>query len=168
MGLDDTQVLPVAQADTPTTRCKFYRQVCGLAAVLQPEAGGRIIVPTGSVGAITMPAPLGASVKNHMLSRTIRLGPIISHPRSKRWTFLARPDVPDEVKLFAELFRLNVSVSPFGAQIALPSPTFGPISFRTWVQAPYDSFRPSGLMVVESIRACARPKAAQNRTAERR
>ncbi|MGK8555239.1 DNA-directed RNA polymerase subunit beta [Nocardia gipuzkoensis] len=141
--------------DTPLTRCRFYRQVCGLAAVVQPEAGGRIIVPTGSVGAITMPARLGASVKNQMLNRNMRLGPIVSHPRSKRWSFLARPDVPDDVKLFAELFRLNVSVSPFGAQIALPSPTSGSISFRTWVQAPRDSFRPSGIVVIAAVRECA-------------
>ncbi|WP_040777784.1 hypothetical protein [Nocardia pneumoniae] len=151
--------MPIAESgileDTPLTRCRFYREVCGLAAVVQPEAGGRIIVPTGSVGAITMPAPLGARVKNHMLDRKVGLGPIVSHPRSKRWSFLARPDVPDDTKLFAELFRLNVSVSPFGAQIALPSPTSGPISFRTWVHAPRDLFRPSGLAVVDSIRACS-------------
>lgn len=159
MGPDDTQVLPLAQADTTATRCRFYRQVCGLAVVVQPEHGGRIIVPTGSVGAITMPAQLGASVKNHMLTRTMRLGPIVSHPRSKRWSFLIRPDVPDDMRLFAELFRLNVCMSPFGAQIALPSPVCGPISFRTWVQAPRDSFRPSGLAVVESIRACTGPSA---------
>ncbi|RBO92406.1 hypothetical protein DFR74_10349 [Nocardia puris] len=38
------------------------------------------------------------------------LGPILHHPRSDRWSFLVRPDIPDDVGLFAELFRANVSV----------------------------------------------------------
>lgn len=157
MGLDDTQVLPPVQADTPSTRCRFYRETCGLSARVQPEIGS-IIVPAGRVGAITMPHQLGAAVKSHMHSQGVQLGPIVSHPRSKRWTFLIVPDVPDENRLFAELFRLNVSVSRFGAQIALPSPGARQAGFRVWVRPPRDDFRPSGMAVVESIRACRPPR----------
>jgi hypothetical protein len=152
MGLDDTRVLPLVQADTPTTRCRYYRQTCGLPAIVQPEPGGRIIVPAGSVSAITMPMRLGDAVKSRMQSQGMRLGPIVSHPRSTRWTFIVVPDVPDETKLFAELFRLNVSVSRCGAQIALPSPVARSAGFRAWVNTPRDEFRPSGMAVVESIR----------------
>jgi hypothetical protein len=153
------------QADTPTTRCRFYRQMCGLPARIQPELG--IVMPAGSVGAITMPHQLGGAVKSHLLTRRSQLGPIVSHPRSKRWTFLVVPDVPDEVRLFAELFRLNVSVSPMGAQIALPSPTPRSNGFRVWVKPPSDEFRPSGMAVVEAIRECARATTSRGSTADR-
>ncbi|MBF6167565.1 DNA-directed RNA polymerase subunit beta [Streptomyces gardneri] len=137
-------------ADTPVSRCRFYRQ-CGLAAAVQPELG-RIIVPAGRVGAITMPARLGQEVKALMQVRRAALGPIISHPRSKRWTYLVRPDLPDEVGLFAELFRLDVSVARCGAQIALPSPADRSPCFRVWIEPPRDTFRPSGSVVVAAIR----------------
>ncbi|MEU2030644.1 DNA-directed RNA polymerase subunit beta [Nocardia amamiensis] len=153
MGLDDTQVLPPVQADTPSTRCRFYWETCGLPARVQPEIGS-IIVPAGRVGAITMPHQLGAAVKSRMHSQGVQLGPIVSHPRSKRWTFLIVPDVPDENRLFAEMFRLNVSVSRFGAQIALPSPGARQAGFRVWVTPPRDAFRPFGTAVIECIRAC--------------
>ncbi|WP_454197436.1 DNA-directed RNA polymerase subunit beta [Nocardia sp. Marseille-Q1738] len=156
MGLDDTRVLPSVQADTPLTRCRFYRETCGLPARVQPELGS-IIVPAGRVGAITMPAQLGGRVKNHMQAQGTSPGPIVSHPRSKRWTFLIMPDVPDENRLFAELFRLNVSISRFGAQIALPSPGARQAGFRVWVTPPCDDFRPSGMAVVKAIRDCAGP-----------
>ncbi|WP_051022237.1 hypothetical protein [Nocardia pneumoniae] len=77
--------------------------------------------------------------------------PAVTAPRSKRWTFLT---VPDENRLFAELFRLNVSVSRFGAQIALPSPGARQAGFRVWVLPPLDAFRLSGMAVIESVRAC--------------
>ncbi len=153
MGIDDTQVLQAVQADTPMTRCHFYRNTCGLPARVQPELGC-IIVPAGRVGAITMPAELGGRVKSHMRTQGISLGPIVSHPHSKRWTFLVVPDVPDENRLFAELFRLKVSVSRFGAQIALPSPGARQAGFRVWVRPPCDDFRPFGMAVINSIRAC--------------
>ncbi|MBF6463753.1 DNA-directed RNA polymerase subunit beta [Nocardia beijingensis] len=137
-------------ADTPVSRCLFYRR-CGLAAAVQPELG-RIVVPAGRVGAITMPARLGQEVKALMQVRRCALGPIISHPRSGRWTYLVRPDLPDEVGLFAELFRSNVSVARYGAQIALPSPADRSPSFRVWVEPPRDTFRPSGSVVVAAIR----------------
>ncbi|WP_067471428.1 DNA-directed RNA polymerase subunit beta [Nocardia amamiensis] len=157
--MDDTRILPMVQADTPTTRCRFYRQSCGLPAIVQPELGGRIVVLAGSVGAITMPARLGGAVKSHMQSQGVRLGPIVSHPRSKRWTYIVVPDVPDEVRLFAELFRLDAYVTRTGAQIALPSPVGRSAGFRVWVMPPRNEFRPSGIAVVESIRECAGPPA---------
>ncbi|MEV6320893.1 DNA-directed RNA polymerase subunit beta [Nocardia sp. NPDC051787] len=156
---DDTVVL----ADTPVSRCQFYQRVCGLPARIDPQMG-RIFVLSGSVGAITVPAQLGALVKNH-LNQAAPAGPIISHPRSKRWTFLIRPDVRDEMPLFTELFRLNATLSPIGAQIALPSPAddAGAVGFRLWAQAPRDSYRPSGLAAIEAIRAGVRARPGRRR-----
>ncbi|WP_406280764.1 DNA-directed RNA polymerase subunit beta [Nocardia sp. NBC_00881] len=157
MNDDVTEDFPVISADTLASRCRFYREVCGLPARVQPELQ-QLFIPSGSVGAITVPAKLGAAVKGNMQACGVQLGPIVSHPRSKRWTFLIRPDVPDdELALFGELFRLNASVARLGAQIALPSPT-DRHGFRVWVQPPRDSYRPSGLAVIRAIRTCAGPR----------
>lgn len=82
-------------------------------------------------------------------------GPIISHIRSGRWSFLIRPDLPDDTALFAEMFRLDIFVVRTGATIALPSPTDRGELFRRWIQPPRCPFRPSGRLVIDSVRACA-------------
>lgn len=144
-----------ACGDTPRSRCLFYRRQCDLPAVVDPPELGRIVLRAGSVWAMTMPTRLGQAVKAHMQSRGVPLGPIVGHPRSGRWSFLIRPDLPDDVPLFAELFRLDVSVCREGATIALPSPTASVGSIRCWIEPPRNSFRPSGQVVVEAIRAWA-------------
>ncbi|BDT98377.1 hypothetical protein IFM12276_14060 [Nocardia sputorum] len=144
------------------SRCRFYREICGLPARIDPQLF-RIFIPSGSVGGITVPAEIGAAVKGHMRVHGTRPGPVVSHPRSKRWTFLVVPDMPaDDIALFGELFRLNASASRLGAQIALPSPA-DRHGFRVWVQPPRDSHRPSAMAVIESIRACARSRARRVR-----
>ncbi|MEU7633378.1 DNA-directed RNA polymerase subunit beta [Nocardia sp. NPDC049220] len=104
-----------------------------------------------------MPAHLGQAVKIEMQNQETDLGPILSHPRSVRWTYLIRPDLPDEDSLFAELFRLNVSVVREGGTIALPSPTDQRVEFRRWVDPPRCMYRPSGAVVLNAIRACFGP-----------
>ncbi|MBF6225661.1 hypothetical protein IU470_11170 [Nocardia abscessus] len=84
------------------------------------------------------------------------IGEEFSHVRSKRWTFLTRPDLPDDVRLFAELFRLNVSIVPSGGEIALPSPVDADAGYRHWIVAPQDGFRPSGSSIVDTVRSCTR------------
>lgn len=107
------------------------------------------------VWGIVMPAHLGQAVKVRMQQQDSDLGPILSHPRSNRWTYLIRPDLPDEVRLFAEMFRLDVSVVRTGGTIALPSPTDQCVEFRRWVEPPCCTFRPSGRVVLDAIRVCA-------------
>ncbi|WP_228833934.1 hypothetical protein [Nocardia abscessus] len=104
---------------------------------------------------MTMPTRLGQSVKAHMQNRGVALGPIVGHPRSGRWTFLIQPDLPDDVRLFAELFRMDVAVARAGATIALPSPTASAGAIRQWIVPPRNAFKPSGAAVVEAVRAWA-------------
>ncbi|WP_280244260.1 DNA-directed RNA polymerase subunit beta [Nocardia abscessus] len=148
-----------AFADTPASRCAFYRRTCGLPAGIHPELG-RIVVKAGVVGGITMPDRLGQLVREDMLFRGLPLGPIVAHVRSCRWTFLCRPDLSDDVRLFAALFRIDVSIVPFGSEIALPSPADANGVFRRWVVAPRDTFRPSGTVIVNSALARAGGKGA--------
>ncbi|WP_039803078.1 hypothetical protein [Nocardia araoensis] len=142
-----------AFGDTPLSRCMFYRRNCGFNAVIDPPELGRIVLRAGSVWAVTMPSRLGRAVRAHMQSSGIVHGPIVGHPRSGRWTFLVRPDIEDDdVKLFAEMFRREVSIAREGAVIALPSPSPNG-SIRQWVVPARNAFLPSGLAVVEAVRA---------------
>ncbi|WP_338772071.1 DNA-directed RNA polymerase subunit beta [Nocardia vulneris] len=143
----------VALAETPAARCAYYRHTCDLPAGFHPEIG-RITVRAGFVGAITMPAALGQQVHDDLIRHRNPLGPIISHVRSKRWTFLIRPDLPEDVRLFAELFRLNVSIVPIGGEIALPSPGNPGTGYREWIVPPENTFRPSGVSIVNTVRSC--------------
>ncbi|MGK8489880.1 DNA-directed RNA polymerase subunit beta [Nocardia asiatica] len=141
--------------DTPQSRCRYYRQECDLPAVIDPPELGRIVVRAGYVWGWTMPTRLGQAVKAHVQSRSTKLGPVVGHPRSARWTFLTVPDLPYDDRLFAELFRLDVSVSQAGATIALPSPTASSGAIRRWIVPPRGPYRPSGHVVLEAIRAWA-------------
>ncbi|WP_244891869.1 DNA-directed RNA polymerase subunit beta [Nocardia beijingensis] len=124
---------------------------------------GRIVALCGSVWAMTMPAVLGQNVKTWMQQHGYKLGPILSHPRSKRWTFLIRPDLPDEIPLFAEMFRLDVSIMRTGGTIGLPSPADRGTTFRAWIVRPDSHVRPSGHLIVEAIRAIRAEKEARRR-----
>ncbi|WP_174552972.1 hypothetical protein [Nocardia amamiensis] len=110
-----------------------------------------------------MPDRLGQWVRDDMLFHGHPLGPVVAHIRSRRWTFLCRPDLPDDTRLFAALFRLDVSVVPFGSEIALPSPAEANGGFRHWVVAPRDTFRPSGAVIVDCVLACAGRSAVDER-----
>ncbi|MGQ4617467.1 hypothetical protein [Nocardia sp. R7R-8] len=141
-----------ALGDTPVSRCQFYRRECGLPAVIDPPELGRIILRAGSVWGVTMPVPLGQRVKAHLQSCGDRLGPIIAHPRSGRWTFLVDPDIrADDMDQYARLFRLDVSIADTGSTIALPSPSPGG-AIRRWIVPPRNAFRPSGRDVLTALR----------------
>lgn len=151
------EILPSERTAALESQRKFYIVTCGLPARVRPEFG-RIVFTVGSVGAVTMPARLGALVKAHMCALPQdRVEPIVSHPRSKRWTFLVGPDIPGDIALFAELFRHNVSVVPIGGEVALPSPFDVLLGYREWVHEPRDGYRPSGTEVVDAIRCCVSP-----------
>lgn len=145
-----------AFGDTLLSRCQYYRRTCGLPVVIDPPELGRIILRAGSVWGVAMPTRLGQAVKAHLPSCGSAVGPIIGHPRSGRWTFLIRPDIDlGDVKLFAEMFRLDVNVARTGACIALPSPTASVGAIRHWIVPPRNTFRPSGQVVIAAVRAWA-------------
>ncbi|MGK8521109.1 DNA-directed RNA polymerase subunit beta [Nocardia asteroides] len=112
-----------------------------------------------------MPATLGQDVKVWMQNKGYALGPILSHPRSKRWTFIITPDLPDEVPLFAEMFRLNVSIVRDGGTIGLPSPADRGITFRAWIVRPRNNVRPPGRLLVHAIRDIVAARTARRRRA---
>ncbi|WP_280475420.1 DNA-directed RNA polymerase subunit beta [Nocardia asiatica] len=149
-------------ADTPLSLCHFYRYVCDLPAEVHPPHLGRITLRAGRVCGLMMPAFIGSEVKAWLHRAGQPSGPVLTHPRSQRWTFLTGPDLPDDIRLFAEMSRLNVSILRAG-EIALPGPAQRPGLFRAWVHPPRDAYRPPGRLVVEAIRGCAAQHARRRR-----
>lgn len=138
-------------ADTPRSRCEYYRNVCQLPAVIDPNTG-RITLRIGTVSAVLMPSDLGQHVKINLDRRKLGGGPIISHPRSHTWIFLARPDIPTRPQpTNIRLWNSHATILETGAEIALPSPTDRGLTYRAWITPAHTLFRPSGRALLESI-----------------
>lgn len=137
--------------DTPRSRCWYYRKVCGLPATVDSRTGG-IRVRSDSVAAVQMPSSIAQLVKID-LDRHQTMGPIISHPRVGVWVFLVRSDISDSVcAREASLWRGRIEIAGPGQLVALPSPADRGGLYRAWIRGPHMPFRPSGLVLVESIR----------------
>ncbi|WP_338039702.1 hypothetical protein [Nocardia mangyaensis] len=115
----------------------------------------RILLQIGAhYGAVTMPGDLGERVQARLRGAAIA-GPVVDHPRARRWTFLTGPCRPDTLTptASAELFRLYTTVACHGSQIVLPSPEDERTGYRTWVQAPDAADnRPPLDAVIEAVR----------------
>ncbi|WP_109526926.1 MULTISPECIES: DNA-directed RNA polymerase subunit beta [Nocardia] len=141
-------------ADTPSTRCEYYRRICHLPARVEPTTG-RISVRAGLVWAIQLPAGLAQVVKMDLDRRQHGGGPIITAPREARWTFLTRSDIPATIAARdMPLWRNQVTILRDGQDIVLPSPTDRGHLYRAWITPAHSTFRPSGLAVLDSIRVC--------------
>ncbi|GAB4589952.1 hypothetical protein [Nocardia sp. IFM 10818] len=135
-------------------RCRRYRKEHGLYGVVDSQLG-RIMLEVGAVGAVTMPADIGARVRDH-LKAVHRCGPVIVHPRSHRWTFLTGPTDGSylDMALFSDLFRDCAAVALPGSHIVLPSPTDEHSGYRLWICPPEGDFRPELAEVVAATREC--------------
>ncbi|MEV6770851.1 hypothetical protein AB0N05_19735 [Nocardia sp. NPDC051030] len=135
-------------------RCRRYRKEHGLYGIVD-SALGRIMLEIGAVGAVTMPADLGARVRDRLLVRQ-HCGPVIAHPRSGRWTFLTGPNDNSylDAALFADMFRDCAAVALPGSHIVLPSPADEHNGYRRWIRPPEGDFRPELTEVVATTREC--------------
>ncbi|MEV0335440.1 hypothetical protein [Nocardia sp. NPDC050717] len=132
-----------------------YRRELHLPATIEPDSR-RILLQIGAhYGAVTMPGDLGERVQARLREAAIA-GPVVAHPRARRWTFLTGPCRADTLTTTAsaELFRLYTTVACHGSQIVLPSPDDERTGYRTWVQAPEAADnRPPLHAVIEAARA---------------
>ncbi|MEU0870237.1 hypothetical protein [Nocardia brasiliensis] len=139
---------------TLEVRCVQYRREFHLPASIDPTSR-RILLHIGThYGAITMPADLGARVQQRLEQADIA-GPVVDHPRAKRWTFLTGPHRPDTLSaaVSAELFRMYATVACTGSQVVLPSPDDERTGYRTWIRPPEPATtRPPLTAVIEATR----------------
>lgn len=146
-------------------RCRRYRKENGLYGVVEQNLG-RIMLEIGAVGAVTVPAALGARVRDRLRAAGGpaarphgRCGPIIGHPRSNRWTFLtARADASvDETAVLAALYRHYAALAVPGTRIVLPSPADERTGYRVWIDSPEGHFLPDLAEVIAAIDGDSRP-----------
>nr|WP_221333502.1 hypothetical protein [Nocardia transvalensis] len=111
-------------------------------------------------GAITMPADLGERVQSQLARDDID-GPVVHHPRARRWTFITGPAHPGclTTSVSADLFRLYATVACTGSHVVLPSADDERTGYRTWVQAPETADAVPPLeAVIDATRAVHRRK----------
>jgi hypothetical protein len=146
--------------DPLEVRCVQYRREFHLPASIDP-ASRHILLDIGQrYGAITMPADLGERV-HQRLGQAGLAGPVVHHPRARRWTFITGPARPGAVStaISAELFRLYATVACAGSQVVLPSADDERTGYRTWVQAPETADTVPPLeAVIEATRVSAAPQ----------
>ncbi|WP_024805415.1 hypothetical protein [Nocardia sp. BMG51109] len=140
-------------------RCVQYRREFHLPASIDP-ASRHILLETGKeYGAIIMPADLGERVQQRLAQADLA-GPVVHHPRARRWTFLTGPAQPDSLtaSVTAELFRLYTTVACTGTQVVLPSADDERTGYRTWVRAPEsaDTMPPLAEVIAATRAVCGR------------
>ncbi|MBF6170385.1 hypothetical protein [Nocardia blacklockiae] len=144
---------------TLEVRCARYRREFQLPARVD-AASRHILLGIGArYGAITMPADLGEGVLRE-LAREGLAGPVVHHPRSRRWTFLTGPAHPGVLTaaISAELFRHYATVACAGSQVVLPSAEDERTGYRTWVRVPEtaDALPPLAEVIAATRAVCAR------------
>ncbi|MEC3918106.1 hypothetical protein [Nocardia sp. CDC160] len=125
---------------TLEVRCVQYRREFHLPASIDP-ASRHILLEIGNrYGAITMPADLGERVQERLRQADLA-GPVVDHPRARRWTFITGPARPETLSksVAAALFRLYATVACSGAQVVLPSADDERTGYRTWIHSPESS-----------------------------
>ncbi|MGW4350689.1 hypothetical protein ACWELJ_01225 [Nocardia sp. NPDC004582] len=122
---------------TLEVRCVQYRREFHLPASIDPTSR-HILLEIGSrYGAVTMPADLGEHVRRQLTQADLA-GPVVHHPRARRWTFITGPARPETLStaVTAALFRRYATVACPGAQVVLPSAEDERTGYRTWIRSP--------------------------------
>jgi hypothetical protein len=131
----------IDQHDAAASRVRFYRAVCGLPCSLADESG-RILLRAEDIGAITLPAALGAQLHGQLIADGIS-GPVIAYD-SGRWSLLTRPHrLGGDLVLAARLNAVNAHIVPSGANVLLPSPQDEAAGRLHWIVPPREMFRPA-------------------------
>ncbi|WP_282785565.1 MULTISPECIES: hypothetical protein [unclassified Nocardia] len=122
---------------TLEARCVRYRREFHLPSSIDPTSRHILLEIGNRYGAVTMPAELGERVQRR-LEQAELAGPVVHHPRARRWTFITGPARPESITpaVSATLFRMYATVACAGAQVVLPSADDERTGYRTWVRAP--------------------------------
>ncbi|WP_051162837.1 hypothetical protein [Nocardia brevicatena] len=119
----------------------LYRTEYGINAEVSDH--GRIVVHTGDVGCIRLPARLGEAVADELARRGLST-PVVVDDKSSSWRFLTQR--PTASPLFDPLFPYHAKQSGYGAEIALPTPGY---PGRCWRIEPTGPHRLESAVVVE-------------------
>jgi hypothetical protein len=130
-----------------------YEELLGWPVSVQIGRRDLVILIGGSVGAVSMPARLGAQVRQE-LGFAMLCGPIVADPGGGSWTFLTKPAGPLRADVAHDLAAVRVWVASRGAAVQIPCDTKGSaIGGWRWVERPVANRPlPPGSAVVSMVR----------------
>ena len=130
-----------------------YEETLGWPVSIHVSNRNLVLMIGGALGAVGMPARLGAQVRQE-LGFAMLSGPIIADPGGGWWTFLTKPVGTLRPDVAADLAAVRVQVAPRGAGIEIPCDlNASTIGGWRWVErpAPHRPLHP-GSVVVSMVR----------------
>jgi hypothetical protein len=97
-----------------------YEELLGWPVAVQVGDRTLTVAIGQTVDAVTMPAGLGAMVRNE-LSIAMLTGPVVANPEGTRWTFLAKPLKALRPNITEDLLDFNVDLIPHGDHVVIPT-----------------------------------------------
>lgn len=96
-----------------------YEERLGWPVSLKVRQGVLAVAVGSTMGAVTMPAELGARVR-HELRIAMQCGPIVVDPSGSQWTFLTRPTADIRSAVVSELAQWQVHLVAQGGYATIP------------------------------------------------
>ena len=130
-----------------------YEELLGWPVSVQIGRRDLVVIIGGTLGAIGMPARLGARVRQE-LGFTMLCGPIVADPTGTWWTFLTKPVGLLRADVAQDLAAVRVRVARRGTCVEIPSHVKEPmVGGWRWVERPAPSRPlPPGSVVVSMVR----------------
>jgi hypothetical protein len=140
-----------------------YEELLGWPVSLNVRQGTLVVAIGSVVGAVSMPAALGARVQ-HELQIAMLCGPVIADPGGSRWTFLTRPVADIRSAVVTELAHWQVHLVGRGGLVPIPlSVSLSDGNSWRWAEqpAPNRPLPPTSAVVCVSRRLTATEYLAQ-------
>ena len=130
-----------------------YEELLGWPVTIQVGRRDIALIIGATVGAIGIPARLGAAVRQE-LGFTMLCGPIVADPTAQWWTFLTRPVGLLRPDVAEDLSSVRVRIAPRGACVEIPqAPNSTTPNTWRWVEPPLPARPlPPGSAVISMIR----------------
>src|SRR5262245_16250063 len=113
-----------------------YEELLGWPVTIQVGRRDLSVIVGGTIGAIAMPARLGASVRQDLTSTSLS-GPIVADPTAQWWTFLTKPLGLLRPDVAQDLSSVRVRMAPRGACVEIPHTLdASPAGAWRWVERP--------------------------------
>lgn len=130
-----------------------YEELLGWPVSIQVSTRDLVAVVGATLGAIGMPARLGAQVRQE-LGFAMLCGPIVADPGGTFWTFVTRPVGLPRPDVADDLDAVRVHVAARGESVEIPCDTRGSaIGGWRWVERPVPNRPlPPGSAVVSIVR----------------
>jgi len=113
-----------------------YEELLGWPVSVQVGNRALIVAIGQTVDAVTMPAGLGAQVRDE-LGIAMLNGPVIADPDGRRWTFLTKPLEALRPTITADLSHAHVDLAPHGGYVVIPTePGTSSGKLWRWIEQP--------------------------------